>query len=436
MKYLCAAFVCLVVVCALLGLWLVGHFYFVTLLLFVVLGGYVLIAVHEMGHAIGAWVVGLRPTEMRIGTGMELAAFRWLGMRVSLGSYFFSGFVTADWKGDYSRRRLRDLVHILGGPFATLLAFFAGLALFLAHGGPEGQPIAGVSPLAFAAIFAGQNLSLFLGLFGPDAAVDGVSSKRDLNAAAAVLFGEKTTAADIGEIQQQFDNLIKRGEWSEAWKYVENVWMASPRYACNLELFVVYVGMAVVPKVERIVSRILANLKPTRGELISLLFTRGACHAFRGDMDKAMSCFSAGFDTALDAGEKAELCERVTCLVIISRLSAVIPVADDYSQRALDLLPEGITLRGTRGAILIEMGRIEEGSVMLEEVFNRTESEADKMICAFYLALANRKLGTASGIQRWREQMMQYSPPKWLLERCVELEAGSGVGEEPGHSVS
>jgi tetratricopeptide (TPR) repeat protein len=431
MNFFRAVSACFLLVSALLGLWLGGHFYFVTLLLFVVVGGYLLIAIHEMGHVVGAWVGGLQPMEMRIGTGLELVAFHWLGMRASFGSNFFSGFVTADWKGDYSRRRLRDLVYILGGPFATLLAFLAGMGIFLAHGGPDGDPIAGVTPLSFAAIFAGQNLSLFLGLFGPDAAIDGVSSKRDLNAAVAVLFGEKKTAEDNEKIQRQYDDLIKRGEWNEAWKHVENAWMASPRYAGNFELFVVYVGMAAVPKLERTVSSILANLKPTRSELISLLFTRGACHAFRGNHDKARLCFSEGFDTALELGEKADFCERVTCLVIIARLSGVIPVADDYSRRALELLPEKTTLKGTRGAILIEMGRIEEGRALLEEVFSRTESEDDKMICAFYLALANRKLGNVSCVQEWREQMMQHSHPKWLLDRCVELEVESEGGAEP-----
>ena len=57
--------------------------------------------------------------------------------------------------------------------------------------------------------------------------------------------------------------------------------------------------------------------------------------------------------------------------------------------------PERITLRGTKGSLLIENNEVEAGERMLEEVLARSQAENDQAICTWYLALAQKIEGFA-----------------------------------------
>ncbi len=66
---------------------------------------------------------------------------------------------------------------------------------------------------------------------------------------------------------------------------------------------------------------------------------------------------------------KVNLYEIVANLVIVAQLMDYLPDADTCSQAAIALQPDAITLKGTRGSILVELCRVEEGVAMLEDVF-------------------------------------------------------------------
>lgn len=67
--------------------------------------------------------------------------------------------------------------------------------------------------------------------------------------------------------------------------------------------------------------------------------------------------------------------------------------ADRWSAETLTLAPGEITLAGTRGSLLIENGRIEEGEAMLREVVARSASDLDQGIASLYLAIAAKRRG-------------------------------------------
>jgi peptidase M50-like protein len=72
---------------------------------------------------------------------------------------------------------------------------------------------------------------------------------------------------------------------------------------------------------------------------------------------------------------------------------------DEWSLRSLQLGPEIETLRGSRGSVLVELGRWEEGKVMLAKLAPAAES-FDLFMIQAYLARAERALGNSSEAER------------------------------------
>ncbi len=62
-------------------------------------------------------------------------------------------------------------------------------------------------------------------------------------------------------------------------------------------------------------------------------------------------------------------------------------------QMLLDALDNSVTCLGTRGSVLIDIGRIKEGRAILEEVLAKTESTIDKCYSHVVLAQAEEKGG-------------------------------------------
>jgi hypothetical protein len=79
------------------------------------------------------------------------------------------------------------------------------------------------------------------------------------------------------------------------------------------------------------------------------------------------------------------------------------PQADALSQELLELSNNSVTSRGTRGSILVELGRLEEGKALLSEVVKESSSSIDRFYSHAFLAIAEKKLGNQAGVDTHRE---------------------------------
>jgi hypothetical protein len=78
------------------------------------------------------------------------------------------------------------------------------------------------------------------------------------------------------------------------------------------------------------------------------------------------------------------------------------PYLDEWSRRALALGPELPTLLGSRGAVLVELGRYEEGKALLAPHAAASQAGSlDAFMNRAFLALAERGLGNAAAAQEW-----------------------------------
>jgi hypothetical protein len=79
---------------------------------------------------------------------------------------------------------------------------------------------------------------------------------------------------------------------------------------------------------------------------------------------------------------------------------ALRPELDEWSLRALRLGPEVSTLVGSRGAVLVELGRYPEGKALLETVAFADEAVPfDSLITRIFLARAEHALGNAAAVR-------------------------------------
>jgi hypothetical protein len=94
--------------------------------------------------------------------------------------------------------------------------------------------------------------------------------------------------------------------------------------------------------------------------------------------------------------------------------------ADRLSQQLL-ALSNSISTRGTRGSVLVDIGRIEEGKALLQDVLAKTDSTIDKVYSNVFLALAEKQLGNlelALGYARAAAKVDTHCP---ALTRVADL---------------
>jgi hypothetical protein len=95
-------------------------------------------------------------------------------------------------------------------------------------------------------------------------------------------------------------------------------------------------------------------------------------------------------------------------------------VVDQLSQRLLKI-DDCLSTRGTRGSVLIDLGRIEEGKTMLEDVLIKTTSTIDKTYANIFLALAEKQQGNIALAREHAQKAANIDPACPALKRVSDL---------------
>src|SRR5262249_32660167 len=108
-------------------------------------------------------------------------------------------------------------------------------------------------------------------------------------------------------------------------------------------------------------------------------------------------------ENASDA-EKVYILEILASIVISHGQKQYLTQADGWSQEALKLASYSKTVQGTRGAILVELGKYDEGKQMLVPITEPENDPIDIAISNYYLAKADHSLGNSEQAGRWLMQ--------------------------------
>jgi hypothetical protein len=108
------------------------------------------------------------------------------------------------------------------------------------------------------------------------------------------------------------------------------------------------------------------------------------------------SCNGALLEPRLLPEEEMRILDALLTDGLIFADPTLRPMLDQWSLRAVQLGPEIKTLAGTRGAVLVELGRYQEGKALLEPLARAdTTPPFDTLMTEIFLAHAEHALGDA-----------------------------------------
>ena len=338
------------------------------------------VCLHEYGHVLGAWSSGGHVKFVQLGS--RYAKWKpwkvhFLGVKWLINSAPFSGSAHVVYlEGDHYR--LRQCWMIACGPLVNLILLLAGiLALYFGHTETARPYLAGWC--------AAQVVLLFYSLIPRMHKLSGRVQPSD-----SLLFFKTLHYSD-----EEIDHAVQLNH-------------ASHKLAAeNGEL----------EKLD--LPALLKKHEAEPGNLAvlwSLSFRLVASHDAR--------CLPYLLQLLHDPRLPAPSLPSIIDIYLTNQLHAGPPenpeAADKLSQRLLEI-SDTISTRGTRGSVLVDLGRIDEGSTMLQDVLWKTKSELDKTYAHVFLALAEKHRGNLALAGEHAHEAARIAPDSPTLPRVADL---------------
>ena len=366
---------------------------------------------HELGHLSMAALLRLRISRLQVGTGPILLAGRVGLMRWEWRALHGGGVVHAD-SGDERGWRLRRWLMIAGGPAAHAAAC-ALLAWWLwRHAGDDflrsGWRDA---PGFFAlALLYYEAYRLLMALLPRAGSIDGRPLHTDghwllrLPFFSPAAVRRNVVIAALGFSERLWED----GRHDEARAQVRRI---QARYPDD-PTYVLMEGHFLVQEGEYAAAAVSFRRALGAGGVLSGARAHLAGHCFlalvrSGDADGARR-FCADLLGETAPVQRANLLDAFATNAILVPLRGFLPDADAWSQEMVTIDPDQITRRGTRGAVLVELGRLDEGEAMLREVWRISKGPNDAAISAFYLGIAARNRGQERELRYWRKRALDF----------------------------
>ena len=296
---------------------------------------WILLVIHELGHAVAGWFMGFEVVEIRLGFGTKIFARRFGRLSIRIAKYPICGWVLA-FPTSVKCCRMRWLLFVLGGPLASALAY-----VFLVEIGP-------VKAWYFEwswtwVLYAFQRTVRYMSLwtllvtlwprrcrlYGQSALSDGLQMLM-------ILFLGKAGATKVFAYMQghRARLLWAEGRRDEAVALIREA-QALPDLEVDLAFH--------------------ANM--------------AAFHAEQGRVDEAMRTLRELLPKAeSDREVYSEVADAFCSVVILAGLAAELPEAEQIIRRAIARCPDEVSLNVSLGGILYERGRHEEAHQILKAV--------------------------------------------------------------------
>jgi tetratricopeptide (TPR) repeat protein len=141
-------------------------------------------------------------------------------------------------------------------------------------------------------------------------------------------------------------------------------------------------------------------------------------------LDEARSLFLelAASDEPLanEPQNKAIFLNNVAWADLLTGDGNLLEEADQYSQQAMRLTPWVASIKGTRGSVLVTLGRLDEGIRLLEQAFEEHDEKDNKAANACFLSVGFKKAGNLAASQRFLETARTLDPECQLIPRALE----------------
>jgi tetratricopeptide (TPR) repeat protein len=220
---------------------------------------------------------------------------------------------------------------------------------------------------------------------------------------------------------QKIDNAQVCGDFAEAERLLNEQLQKSP-----LDLFLhikrweILVATGRLREAAEHLSSIRSSFQLSSGANTFFMAEELALRAKAGEHGNVRKACEEFLRGNASLAEKTWALDRLACLPIMEDIRDYLDEAAFWSRKALELSPNDLTLKGTLGSLLVEQDRLDEGEVLLREVFESSTSDFDYGICAFYLALVAKRRGNERESTRLARRAKRTVPEPWLLSRISE----------------
>lgn len=95
----------------------------------------------------------------------------------------------------------------------------------------------------------------------------------------------------------------------------------------------------------------------------------------------------------------------------------LLELADRFSAEALLLAPQSLTVQGTRGSVLAELGRLDEAEALLGPVFETASPGINRAYSALYLAVICLRRGQTEKAKAFAQEAQRNEPAGFVIDR-------------------
>ena len=337
---------------------------------------------HELGHALAARILGMKIFGVEIGVGPKLFEFRWLGTDWRVKMVPTYGIVTAAYLPRYSP--FRTFLMVLAGPAVNALII---IALFLI--GPEHLSVSSSVDsgilFGFDLIFANAIILLVSIIpYRTDSpqgriASDGMKLISIIKSLSDSVETERSYWYQIGSVEYRYGNYV---EAREAYKKVAAIDHYDPHAKLSLASIDLLLGN-------------YANARELYLELLNWPKLRGE--------------------------DRASILNQVAFTNLFIGSDELIEEADQFSEEALQSdLEEGL-FYGTRGAVLVLQGNLDQGILHLHQALDRLVRPEDRGIDLLFIAHAHYMAGEIEEATTAIEEVAELNLDYPLLTSTAEM---------------
>lgn len=354
-------------------------------MLFIILISYPVIAAHELAHAAAGKALGVRIFRVAVGYGRILFSWRWAGIDWELHLWPFGGGTQMAYPPRQSGSRARFFGAVLAGPaMHVLLIAAAGVLpmILLILQGWFG--VRAVDLLHWATLFSFINLVLlFSNLWPAKSGSAGGQPGTDGWQLLHLLLQKPEEQENRALAYYWLESmaLLERNDDSGALRWIDQ-------------------GLALNPE-----QPILRGL---RGNALLKL------KRFAEAREVYLELLSV--ESVKEPAFKHMVYNNIAYADILLQDPELLPEADRFSEEALRQIGWSSAVIGTRGAVLVEMGRLEDGIRFLKDALEKSRENGGKASNAYHLAVAERKRGNESESRRYLQLTRKYNPQYFLLD--------------------
>ncbi len=280
-----------------------------------------IIPVHELGHAVAGGLVGFRIMSIVVGSGPPLGAFRGLGVNFQINLLPLGGMTLGFARRAHGWMRLRQWIFTAGGPAANVLIYVVLKRLF----GPTASD-AEHHPIVATAIVV--NWSILVANLIPFRMSEGMRSDGYGLFTIPFWSGKQVEEAQMVHAGVRAQDALNRHDLPGARQFAEEARLRFPN-------------------------------SPMPDTLIGAVQHRQRQH------DEALATWRAALLKTTDPKQQALLKNNIAFAALVRGHAEDLPEAERLSGEAIAVLPELAPVSGTRGAVLLRLGRAAEALPLL-----------------------------------------------------------------------